>query len=123
MSSLAARLFLEYLDEIEITGTRRDRFYEDLQAYKSGSVDEQYIIRWLESAHQVGLATNIDTARLTLLRQRCDQILLAMLGGIAASAWWSTCNESFDGRTPEDCWTTDPDRVYQYLLEHTDYSW
>lgn len=122
MSSLAEQLFLEYFDEIEITGTRRDRFYEDLQAYRSGLVDEQYIIRWLKAAHRVGLETNIDTARITLLRQRCDQMLLAMLGA-AASTWWSTGNQAFDGRTPEDYWTDNHDRVYQYLLEHIDYQW
>ena len=53
-----------------------------------------------------------------LLKQRCDQMLEALLGKESANCWWHTKNRAFQGLTPEGQWILEPNTVYRYLVAH-----
>lgn len=58
-----------------------------------------------------------------LLKLRCDEMLLALLGPEFSQRWWHTPNWAFKNMTPEGQWAEDPNRVYNYLLSHVDGSY
>lgn len=61
--------------------------------------------------------------KLLLMRQRCDTMLLSMLGAEQAPGWWKRANKAFAGRTAEEQWQIDPKSVYWYLIGHIDGYW
>jgi hypothetical protein len=58
-----------------------------------------------------------------LLRQRCDALLVAMLGKDLASRWWSNPNKAFADETPEVIFNVAPNTVYAYLLKSAEGEW
>jgi hypothetical protein len=64
-----------------------------------------------------------DYEKLSLIRRRCDTMLLSMLGAEQAPTWWKRVNKAFDGRTGEEQWQIDPYSVYSYLIGHLDGYW
>lgn len=60
---------------------------------------------------------------LSLKRRRCETLLNSMLGVEQAPDWWTRVNYAFDGRTPNDMWIIDPDRVYKYVIGSVDGYW
>ena len=52
--------FEEWLDEIEVYGSRRERFFEDLLAVESPHVPTPDMIKWLRAAYEVGYAHGKD---------------------------------------------------------------
>lgn len=58
--------------------------------------------------------------QLLTMRQRCDMMLLSMLGAEHAPTWWKSANKAFNGLTAEEQWDIDPKSVYWYLLGHID---
>lgn len=50
------------------------------------------------------------------MKQRCDVLLIAMLGKQHVETWWSKENQAFNMLTPLNQWELDPVLVYQYLM-------
>ena len=57
-------------------------------------------------------------------RHQCDRLLEAMVGENLVAHWWQSPNQAFDLNTPESVFDTNPDQVYNYLMQHAggDYS-
>jgi hypothetical protein len=53
-----------------------------------------------------------------ILKDRCDQMLMALLGPEFAKTWWHSPNKAFGGLTPEGQWILDSQPVYNYLIQH-----
>jgi hypothetical protein len=51
-------------------------------------------------------------------RNTCDQLVRAMVGPDMVTAWWSSPNTAFGGRTPEEQWVAGSDSVVNYLMHH-----
>lgn len=58
--------------------------------------------------------------KLQLMRQRCEVMILALVGVEGAPKWWASKNYAFDGSTPNEMFDKDPDRVYSYIIGHVD---
>ena len=58
-----------------------------------------------------------------LLRQRCDALLVALLGKDLASNWWTNPNKAFAGDTPEVIFSVAPNTVYNYLMKSAEGEW
>lgn len=52
--------FEEWLDEIEVYGSRRERFFEDLLAVESPYVPTPDMIKWLRAAYNVGYTQGVE---------------------------------------------------------------
>jgi hypothetical protein len=53
-----------------------------------------------------------------ILKDRCDQMLLNLLGPEFGKCWWHSPNKAFNGLTPEGQWILDHTLVYNYLIKH-----
>jgi hypothetical protein len=51
-------------------------------------------------------------------RNTCNQLVQAMVGPDLVTAWWSSPNQAFEGRTPEEQWIVGSDSVVNYLMHH-----
>ena len=51
-------------------------------------------------------------------RKIADQLVESMVGKNMIESWWTSPNQAFDGRTPEDQWTQGSDAVVNYLMHH-----
>lgn len=58
--------------------------------------------------------------KIRLMRQRCDTMILAMVGAEHTTDWWNSRNYAFDGITPNEMFDKDPERVYSYIAGHVD---
>ena len=56
------------------------------------------------------------------LRERCDVLLLSLIGQKFVKLWWTTHNKAFD-QTPEQQFDINPESVYNYLIKHTEGEW
>lgn len=54
--------------------------------------------------------------KIQLMRQRCETMILSMLGAEVAPKWWKSPNKAFDGKTPDEMFANDPERVYSYVI-------
>lgn len=59
----------------------------------------------------------------SLMRRRCEAMILSMVGAEMAPDWWNRKNYAFGGSTPNEMFEQDPERVYQYIIEHIDGYW
>ena len=50
------------------------------------------------------------------LYDKCNRLIIAMVGERLAPMWWTGSNKRFDGETPEVVFKHSPDDVYKYLL-------
>lgn len=53
---------------------------------------------------------------------RCN-VLLTVLMGTEKDVWWTLPNHAFNLRTPAEVFDTDPQRVYDYLMNIKDGEW
>jgi hypothetical protein len=51
----------------------------------------------------------------------CDVLVIALVGKKHSKDWWNSPNKAFDNKTPEEMWTVEPYRVYEYLMHYADY--
>jgi hypothetical protein len=52
-----------------------------------------------------------------LLKKRCNDLLLALLGSeLLREVWWVSFNKGFDGQTPADVFEKNPLAVYNYIV-------
>ena len=56
--------------------------------------------------------------RIEVIRQRCDMLVVALVGKEMAPKWWQSANKAFDGKTAEVMFQEDPEAVYNYLMDH-----
>lgn len=50
-------------------------------------------------------------------RARTNSLLRAMLGSEdLRERWWTSPNQAFEGKTPNEVWEMDYERVYRYVL-------
>ena len=61
-----------------------------------------------------------DYEKIQLMRQRCESMILAMVGVEGALKWWNSKNYAFDMKTPLEMIDLDPQRVYTYVIGHVD---
>jgi hypothetical protein len=60
----------------------------------------------------------------TILKRRCDQLLVALLGGQElVERWWASPNLAFGNKTPAEVFETAPEIVYNYLCVHAYGGW
>ena len=58
-----------------------------------------------------------------LMRQRCEALVVAMVGQNLANKWWTGSNKAFDGDTPEQIYSVAPSAVYAYLMKSAEGEW
>lgn len=47
-----------------------------------------------------------------------NNLVASMVGPDSVAAWWSSANQAFGGRTPEQQWSVGSDAVVNYLMHH-----
>lgn len=52
-----------------------------------------------------------------MVRQRSESLVIALVGKKLANDWWNGYNKAFE-MTPEEMWTQDFRKVYDYLMFH-----
>jgi hypothetical protein len=52
----------------------------------------------------------------TSVRQRCNALLITLMGKDQADSWWSSRNSAFNMLNGNQQWEIDPESVYSYLL-------
>jgi hypothetical protein len=57
------------------------------------------------------------------IRNRCNVLLTALIGKEYVAQWWDSPNKRFDGETPNKVFETEPNRVYNYLMEFVEGAW
>lgn len=53
-----------------------------------------------------------------LLKEKCDRILISLIGPNNIEKWWNSTNKGLNNRKPVEVWETDSNKVYRYLLNH-----
>ena len=48
-----------------------------------------------------------------MIKERCDALVIAMVGKELANGWWNSPNKAFNGQTPME---TPLEIVYSYLM-------
>ncbi len=48
------------------------------------------------------------------MKEKCDLMILALVGSDYLDAWWNSSNRAFGGKKPIDC---DINEVYYYLMD------
>ena len=51
-------------------------------------------------------------------RAIADQLVMSLVGPDHVAAWWTSPNQAFNGRTPEEQWQLGSDQVVNYLMHH-----
>ena len=51
-------------------------------------------------------------------RNIANNLVASMVGADLVDSWWASPNRAFEGRTPEQQWTTGSDAVVNYLMHH-----
>lgn len=51
-------------------------------------------------------------------RHMCNSLLEILVGSANVDQWWSSPNQAFDQRTPEQQWALGSDAVVNYLMFH-----
>ena len=57
------------------------------------------------------------------LRLQCNRLLASLLGEEHTEQWWDSPNKHFNGETPRKIFDSEPNLVYNYLLEHAEGHW
>lgn len=52
----------------------------------------------------------------TSVKQRCNVLLIALMGKDHVESWWNSRNRAFNTLTGNQQWEIDPESVYSYLL-------
>lgn len=50
------------------------------------------------------------------LRKKSEALIIAMIGRAMSVGWWNKPSKAFSGNTPNEQWKTDPESVYNYLM-------
>lgn len=58
--------------------------------------------------------------KIRLMRQRCETMILSMVGAETAPLWWNSKNYAFDGHTPNEMFDKNPEVVYNYVVGYVD---
>ena len=58
-----------------------------------------------------------------LTYETCKALALQLTGPELEHNWWNSPNAAFDNRTPEQMVLIEPQRVRNYLLQHTQGEW
>ena len=53
-----------------------------------------------------------------IMRNRCEIMILSMVGKDYTNIWWNSPNKAFQGKTPNEMFDTDPEQVYDYIIGH-----
>jgi len=54
------------------------------------------------------------------LKQRCDEMIYALVGADHYESWWNGPNKAFKGETPLSVFQTNQKDVYDYLMKMYD---
>jgi hypothetical protein len=58
-----------------------------------------------------------------IMHKRCENLVIAMVGKEMAPKWWNGSNKAFDGKSPEEDFKENPEKVYSYLMKSADGEW
>jgi hypothetical protein len=58
-----------------------------------------------------------------VLKARSEALVIALVGKALAQAWWTGANKAFEGQTPQEQFDKNPERVYNYLMQHAQGQW
>lgn len=58
-----------------------------------------------------------------LLKKRSETLVVSLVGENLAYKWWNSANKAFEGETPLSEFEKDAEKVYEYLLLHTQGAW
>jgi hypothetical protein len=137
--------FNQYFNELESYALRSERFYHDYYhsdgsnpeimvrwlraAFVEGArvmaehtvdvvstVNDSSLVGEKLNQHYTSVFSENDFPSLDTIRQRCNQIVRAVIGDALCESWWNQANRAFEGRTPQEQWLRDPQSVYRYLL-------
>ena len=59
----------------------------------------------------------------SVMRARCEALVIAMVGKELSEKWWSGSNKAFCGDTPEQIYSVAPSAVYAYLMKSAEGEW
>lgn len=137
--------FNQYFNELESFALRSERFYHDYYSSdsKNPEIMVQWLrAAFIEGArvmaeHTLEIVSSVDNSAevgeklnqqyadvfsekefpsLGTIRQRCNQMIRALVGDELCEQWWHGANRAFENRTPQEQWLRDPQSVYRYLL-------
>ena len=57
------------------------------------------------------------------LRMRCVELVISFVGEKYADEWWDSPNKIFDGETPRKTFDSEPNLVYNYLMDMSEGGW
>ena len=57
------------------------------------------------------------------MRDRCEALVIAMVGKEMAPQWWAAPNKVFCGDSPEQIYSVAPKAVYAYLMKSAEGEW
>lgn len=53
------------------------------------------------------------------LKQRCERLVLHLVGHRNYYKWWNTPHIAFDRRSPNEQWLMDPETVFRFLVRQS----
>ncbi len=59
----------------------------------------------------------------SVMRARCEALVIAMVGREMAEKWWNGPNKAFCDDTPEQIYSVAPSAVYAYLMKCAEGEW
>ena len=57
------------------------------------------------------------------LRKRCNALVTVIVGEDYVDHWWDSPNKIFDGETPRKTFDSEPNLVYNYLMDMMEGAW
>ena len=76
-----------------------------------------------EQKPQRDLVINDIATDSSIMRKRCEVLVIAMVGKELAEKWWTGSNRAFNGATPEQIYSVTPSVVYAYLMKSAEGEW
>ena len=53
-----------------------------------------------------------------IMRERSEALVIALVGKEMAPKWWDSNNKAFDMETPKVRFESNPEQVYNYLMDY-----
>lgn len=88
----------------------------DLEIFKLCQKIRRYKLLTASAFVTTRLVELQEQLRQTPIKQRCDTLLIALMGADRAESWWNSPNQAFDMRTGSAEFELAPESVYDYLL-------
>lgn len=100
-----------------------ENFREDFESFGGGESQwPRFVIPAVEAGADInagdgGYQIGTEEQYRNAVRQRCDALVISLVGEAAAGVWWTGYNKAFE-MTPEEMWSQDFRNVHNYLMHH-----